>query len=266
LHRTSNCLAQRCAPRSPVALKLGDAAASHAPRVGDIPFADLIHFEVDPVSWTPEHLCSRSSRWRRRDQPIPRNSVARWSNWSAPGARRRSWRKSLNRRRSGNRCREAGVRPSMGSVGDAYDNAMRELLRHVGMRASRPASVQDAGRGAHRGVRIHRGLLQPPPSSFLDQVSLSDRLRASRRPIPTHTSQAAVLAAVKDKPSGRPPSGAVLDRRCARRPHLRAGRDGRMAPPGAEQKNGPPNRRAKCPQTRYPDPNPTTLHETGASP
>ena len=48
---------------------------------------------------------------------------------------------------------------------------------------------------------------------------------------------AAVLAAVKDKPSGRPRSGAVLDRRCARRPHHRAGRDGRMAPPAAEQKN-----------------------------
>ena len=48
---------------------------------------------------------------------------------------------------------------------------------------------------------------------------------------------AAVLAAVKDKPFGRPRSGAVLDRRCARRPHSRAGRDGRMAPPGAEQKN-----------------------------
>lgn len=26
----------------------------------------------------------------------------------------------------GKRCREAGVRPSMGSVGDAYDNAMAE--------------------------------------------------------------------------------------------------------------------------------------------
>lgn len=26
----------------------------------------------------------------------------------------------------GNRCREAGVRPSMGSVGNAYDNAMCE--------------------------------------------------------------------------------------------------------------------------------------------
>ena len=28
----------------------------------------------------------------------------------------------------------------------------------------------------------------------------------------------------------------------------------------------PLNRRAKCPQTRYPDPKLTTLHETGASP
>src|SRR5260370_37804063 len=28
----------------------------------------------------------------------------------------------------GKRCREAGVRPSMGSVGDAYDNAMRESV------------------------------------------------------------------------------------------------------------------------------------------
>ena len=48
---------------------------------------------------------------------------------------------------------------------------------------------------------------------------------------------ATVLAAVKDKPFGRPRVGAVLDRRCARQPHHRAGRDGRMAPPGAEPKN-----------------------------
>jgi hypothetical protein len=46
-----------------------------------------------------------------------------------------------------------------------------------------------------------------------------------------------VLAAVKDKPSGRPQAAAVLDRHCARRPHHRAGRDGRMAPPRAEPKN-----------------------------
>jgi hypothetical protein len=43
----------------------------------------------------------------------------------------------------------------------------------------------------------------------------------------------------KDKPFGRPEERAVLDCRCARRPHVRAGRDGRMAPPGAEQKNEP---------------------------
>ena len=48
---------------------------------------------------------------------------------------------------------------------------------------------------------------------------------------------AAVLAAVKDKPFGRPQEAAVLDCRCARRPQPRAGRDGRMAPPGAEPKN-----------------------------
>ena len=28
----------------------------------------------------------------------------------------------------GKRCREAGVRPSMGSVGDAYDNALAETV------------------------------------------------------------------------------------------------------------------------------------------
>jgi hypothetical protein len=43
---------------------------------------------------------------------------------------------------------------------------------------------------------------------------------------------AVVLAAVKDEPFGRPQGRAVLDRRCAGRPHQRAGRDGRMAPPG----------------------------------
>jgi hypothetical protein len=42
----------------------------------------------------------------------------------------------------------------------------------------------------------------------------------------------------RTSPAGGPKWEAVLDCRCARRPHLRAGRDGRMAPRGAEQKNG----------------------------
>jgi len=33
--------------------------------------------EVDPVSWTPEHLCSRSPRWRRRDHLTVLSSVGR---------------------------------------------------------------------------------------------------------------------------------------------------------------------------------------------
>jgi len=38
----------------------------------------------------------------------------------------------------GKRCQKAGVRPSMGSVGDCYDNALCELLCHPGNRAARP--------------------------------------------------------------------------------------------------------------------------------
>jgi hypothetical protein len=58
-----------------------------------------------------------------------------------------------------------------------------------------------------------------------------------RKAIPMHTEPAAVLAAVKDKPKRAAPRGAVLDRRCARRPTVVQGRDGRMGCQ-AEQKNG----------------------------
>jgi putative transposase len=40
--------------------------------------------------------------------------------------RRRVERKQYTSVAFGRRCAEAGVRPSMGSVGDAYDNAMAE--------------------------------------------------------------------------------------------------------------------------------------------
>jgi hypothetical protein len=55
--------------------------------------------------------------------------------------------------------------------------------------------------------------------------------------VPDAHQPAVVLAAVKAKPCGRPQDAAVLDRRCARQPHSRAGRDGRMAPPGVKPKN-----------------------------
>lgn len=70
----------------------------------------------------------------------------------------------------GLRCKEMGVRPSMGSVGDCYDNAplgrfasqiacqamhVRELLRHARMRTAGSAKVQDQGPGARRMLRVH---------------------------------------------------------------------------------------------------------------
>ena len=139
----------------------------------------------------------------------------------------------------GHRCREAGVRPSMGSVGDAYDNAMCEsffatlecelLDQHrFKTQAEARTAVFDFIEGFYNRRRRHSSIGYVSPIDY-------ERLHAVN---PDEHQHAAVLAAVKDKPSGRPPSGAVLDRRCARRPHHRAGRDGRMAPPGAKQKNG----------------------------
>ena len=71
---------------------------------------------------------------------------------------------------------------------------------------------------------------------YLSPIEYERRLQAVNVVAGAHQ-PAAVLAAVKDKPFGRPQEAAVLDRRCARRLHHRAGRDGRMAPPGAELKN-----------------------------
>ena len=48
----------------------------------------------------------------------------------------------------GKRCREAGVRPSMGSVGDAYDNAMSESFfatLECELLERRQVHVQDRG-------------------------------------------------------------------------------------------------------------------------
>jgi putative transposase len=67
----------------------------------------------------------------------------------------------------GNRCREAGVRPSMGSVGDAYDNAMCESFF-----ATLECELLDRRRfktQAEARIAVFE-LLQPAPSSFVDRV------------------------------------------------------------------------------------------------
>jgi putative transposase len=141
----------------------------------------------------------------------------------------------------GQRCREVGVRSSMGSVGDAYDNATCEsffatleceLLERQRFKTQAEAriAVFEFIEGFYNPRRRHSSI------GYLSPVDYERALEVERAAAPDAHQPAVVLAAVKDKPYGRP-QGAVLDRRCARRPHLRAGRDGRMAPPGAEQKN-----------------------------
>jgi putative transposase len=62
----------------------------------------------------------------------------------------------------GLRCREAGVRPSMGSVGDAYDNALCESFFAIArVRTAGPPPVPDPGRGPDGGLRLHRGWYNP---------------------------------------------------------------------------------------------------------
>jgi len=142
----------------------------------------------------------------------------------------------------GNRCREAGVRPSMGSVGDAYDNAMCESFfatlecelldrRRFKTQAEARIAVFEFIEGFYNPRRRHSSIGYLSPVEF------------ERRAInPDAHDPAAVLAAVKARPpsieanrAASVPAG--LDRRCARRPHVRAGRDEKMLK--AEQKDRP---------------------------
>jgi putative transposase len=132
----------------------------------------------------------------------------------------------------GNRCREAGVRPSMGSVGDAYDNAMAESFfatLECELLARSRFKTQAEARNANPR-RLH---------SSLEYLSPVEFQRRHREPAaaPDALDPAAVLGAVKVKPL-RARKVRDLDRSCARRLVECAGRDGRMGFAGAEQKDG----------------------------
>jgi putative transposase len=140
----------------------------------------------------------------------------------------------------GNRCRQAGVRPSMGSVGDAYDNAMAEsffatleceLLARSRFKTQAEArnAVFEFIEGFYNPRRRHSSLGYLSPVEF-------ERRHRERAASPSALHPAAVLGAVKVKPS-RAREVRDLDRPCARRRGERAGRDGRMGSAGAEQKD-----------------------------
>src|SRR5205807_7885610 len=105
----------------------------------------------------------------------------------------------------GHRCREAGVRPSMGSVGDAYDTAMCESFfatlecelldqRRFKTPAEARIAVFDFIEGFYNPRRRHSSL------GYLSPIDFERQLAAN----PDALQHAVVLAAVKDKPFGRP--------------------------------------------------------------
>jgi putative transposase len=98
----------------------------------------------------------------------------------------------------GQRCREAGVRPSMGSVGDAYDNAMCESFfatlecelldrRRFKTQAEARIAVFEFVEGFYNPRRRH--------SRSTTSVGI--------RPIPTHTSLPSCSRPSRSPPGGR---------------------------------------------------------------
>ena len=78
----------------------------------------------------------------------------------------------------GQRCRQAGVRPSMGSVGDCYDNALCESFF-----ATLERELLDAHRFATQAeaqltvFRVPGRLVQPPSATLRPGTTISDQLR-----------------------------------------------------------------------------------------
>jgi putative transposase len=81
----------------------------------------------------------------------------------------------------GGRCREAGVRPSMGSVGDAYDNAMCESFfatlecellarRRFGSQAEARMAVFRFIEGWYNPARRHSGLGYLSPIAYEEMM------------------------------------------------------------------------------------------------
>jgi putative transposase len=146
----------------------------------------------------------------------------------------------------GKRCREAGVRPSMGSVGDAYDNAMAESFfatlecelldrRRFKNQAEARMAVFEFIEGFYNPRRRHSSLGYLSPIKFEGQFAEPTLEPGASEP-------AVVLAPVKERP-GNVTAGctasapAVLDSRSTRQPWKPAGRDEKML--SAEPKDRP---------------------------
>ena len=139
----------------------------------------------------------------------------------------------------GKRCRQAGVRPSMGSVGDAYDNAMAESFfatlecelldrRRFKTQAEARMAVFEFIEGFYNPRRRHSSLGYLSPIVFEHQYAVTALEPGAHE-------HAVALTSVKERPGNVTASctasvPAVLDSRSTRRPWQRAGRDEKMLP------------------------------------
>jgi len=148
----------------------------------------------------------------------------------------------------GKRCREAGVRPSMGSVGDAYDNAMAESFfatlecelldrRRFRTQAEARMAVFEFIEGFYNPRRRHSSLGYLSPIDY-------ERRHDPQPSDPGADQPASGLGPVKVRPASvaagiNVGETADLDRPSARRRQIPAGRDGGTGSPGTEQRNRP---------------------------
>ena len=75
------------------------------------------------------------------------------------------------------RIRDAGLMPSFGSVGDAFDCDDGVVLVEHAERVAQPKEVEDAPRTDQRHLRLHRGVLQSPASPLVARLRLTRRVR-----------------------------------------------------------------------------------------
>ena len=79
----------------------------------------------------------------------------------------------------GNRLKEAGLLPSMGSVADAYDNSMAESFVATLKGADPPTFMAEPSEGGDGDLRVHRRLLQHQKETLRPGASQPFRVRGS---------------------------------------------------------------------------------------
>ena len=85
----------------------------------------------------------------------------------------------------GERCRAMSVRPPMGTVVDAYDDAIAEsFFARLECELIERCSFLDFDRGAPGAVFLNRGLVQPPQPAERPQPGLAANFERKHRETP----------------------------------------------------------------------------------